>query len=60
MPRTFPAKNGWQDALQKLREENERLKQQLTILIAKLSDQKSVIEHLRSYLPFPPKGVDHP
>ena len=36
--RKFPAKNGWQDALQKLREENGKLRKQIATLKEKLLD----------------------
>ena len=46
--RTFPAKNGWQDALQKLREENAGLKKQIaarTEMNEGLRDNKRYLEN---------------
>ena len=41
--RKFPAKNGWQDALQKLREENAGLKKQIAALTEKLLEKERII-----------------
>jgi hypothetical protein len=51
MKRTFPAKNGWQDALQKEREEKAILREEKAILKLSIKELQDMIAFLIAFAP---------